>query len=61
MEKASVGRFTVPSIVLLSLPASQNGALSLSSSTDVGKITPTGINRGTITAGSTSVKTVVYQ
>ena len=68
MERASAGRFTVPSYVLLSLPASQAGpggaaidSLSVSNMTDPVRFTATGLDAGFAMASFTNTKTVTYR
>jgi uncharacterized protein (TIGR03437 family) len=68
----SAGQFTIPPVVLLSMPASSSGALGTSSSFSLGSLsveavsaiksfTATGLDFGYLTAGSASSQTVTYK
>jgi hypothetical protein len=68
----SAGQFTIPSVVLLSLPPSSPGAIGTSSSFSIGSMavgavsalksfTATGLDFGYLSAISTSSQTVTYQ
>jgi uncharacterized protein (TIGR03437 family) len=62
-ERASVGRLTVPAEILLAMPASDTGFLSVSSSpiSDTARFTASGLDFGVIVYSSSESKNLPYQ
>ncbi len=62
-ERASVGRITVPAEILLAMPASDTGSLSVSSSpiSDTARFTASGLDYGVIVYSSSESKNLPYQ
>lgn len=69
LERTSAGRFTIPPVVLLSLPPSPTGGglgsfgglLGVGATTNAQRFTAPGLDVGVVSASSTAIKTVTFQ